>query len=535
MTDGVSEAWEAMSSGADAEEQVARPTTAADAATSSMLEGIERLHTLVLAIDDGGRVVWASDAIALACGGAKRILARPVRDVLGALGVGREAGLALGAMSSALARGERPEPTRISLGNDHEGLQVEVNAFGARDGRGEPLWVFLAERAAETVEPAADDQTERQQQLSFILDAIPDGILTIDRLGFVTSANAAAGRLLGHAAADLVDHPLSNFVTEMRHAEAIAESLAAHGEVHAEELEVVRADGSRAWLSISAAVRGVARTTGETGEDDERARQSVVIIRDVSDRHEARRQLELKNEELEGYARNVSHDLRSPLVALLGFTRLLRDDVGAQLPTSGLHFLDRIEEAGRNMQRMLHDLLELSRIGAKPAHRVHVDPRRVLAQIASERKLTLDEAGIELRLPEVAPTLLCDRTRLYQLLSNLIGNAIKHMGERSDGRIEVSIDEVDDGWQIVVADNGPGIRPEYRERIFEMFETLRPAAAADAPAAPWAPTKPSRSPRSKSSGLGLAIVKKIVDSHGGRVHVEGEPGEGARFVVFLAR
>ncbi len=238
----------------------------------------------------------------------------------------------------------------------------------------------------------------------------------------------------------------------------------------------------------------------------------------VVDRHEPRASLEKKNDELEACVRGVSHDLRSPLVSLLGFSRLLREDYGGVLDRSGLHFVNRINQAARHIEQLLQDMLELSRIGAGTPCRVHVNPAPILQQLHSELKLQLDEKSIELVLPEAPPTLVCDRTRLYQLFSNLIGNAIDHMDRASSARIEVELETISDGWQITVSDNGQGIRIEDHERIFRAFESAnRPNSGR------------------KSSGLGLAIVRKIVESHSGRVWVESELGAGARFVVRLPK
>ena len=238
----------------------------------------------------------------------------------------------------------------------------------------------------------------------------------------------------------------------------------------------------------------------------------------VADHHKTLESLERKNEELESYVQSVSHDLRSPLVSMLGFSRLLRDDYHEVLDETGLHFLDRIRQAGKNMERLLHDMLELSRVGETSHCRVHVNPTQILQQLRSELKLQLDEKHIELHLPDDPPTLLCDRTRLYQLLSNLIGNSIHHMGSERVGRIDVEIETVSDGWQISVSDNGPGIAPGDHNRIFEVFETA--GIPTDA---------------TKSSGLGLAIVKKIVEAHSGRVWVESEPDDGTCFFVWLPK
>ena len=119
----------------------------------------------------------------------------------------------------------------------------------------------------------------------------------------------------------------------------------------------------------------------------------------------------------------------SPLVALLGFSRLLRQDYGPQLDETGRHFIDRIEQAGRTMDELIHDLLEFSRIGQGSERRAMVDPRSVLTQISSEMKPRLEAKGIRLEIPDHPPTIYCDRTRLYQVFSNLVGNAIEHDGD----------------------------------------------------------------------------------------------------------
>jgi signal transduction histidine kinase len=244
-----------------------------------------------------------------------------------------------------------------------------------------------------------------------------------------------------------------------------------------------------------------------------------VVLRDVTEQREAEQRLRKANEELEHCVGALAHDLRSPLVGLLGFSRLLRQDYENSLDETGHHFLDRIEQAARTMEALIHDLLELARIGESGERPVLVDPREVLLQLAAELKPTLETSGIELVLPTgLVSRVYCDRSRMYQLFSNLIGNAIDHMGPRRDARIEVMIDEDEQHHEIVVADNGRGVDPAHRERIFEAFQSIG-----------------TRADGRRGTGMGLAIVKKIVERRGGRVWVESEPGCGARFHVTLPR
>jgi signal transduction histidine kinase len=121
-------------------------------------------------------------------------------------------------------------------------------------------------------------------------------------------------------------------------------------------------------------------------------------------------------------------------------------------------------------------------------------------------------------LPENPPLIFCDRTRLYQVFSNLIGNAVEHMGECEDRRIAVSIAELTHLHQITVSDLGCGIEPEHREKIFEVFQTVG-----------------VRSSQQRGAGMGLAIVRKIAETHGGRAWVESHPGNGSAFHVTFPR
>lgn len=228
--------------------------------------------------------------------------------------------------------------------------------------------------------------------------------------------------------------------------------------------------------------------------------------------------LERKNAELEHCVHSLAHDLRSPLVALLGFSRLLRQDYGPVLDDTARHFIDRIEQAGETMEQLIHDLLEFSRIGQGGERRAMNDPRGVLMQIAAESKPRLDSGGVRLEIPEHPPAVYCDRTRLYQVFSNLIGNSLDHMGPCEDRSVTVEVWDDEEGHQIAVSDHGRGIASADHERIFEVFQSLGPATDGR-----------------RGSGLGLAIVKKIVETHGGRVWVESDRGTGARFRLTFPR
>ena len=489
--------------------------------TRSMLEGLSKAHPLVVAIDASRRMVWMSEEMGLVYPRAATCMGQSIEVLLDEVAVAMTANDQTRFQDRARAFVEelyefgRVASTRFDVGLHPAVAAVEVSAFPVETDDGSLLGVCMARRLAPEA-PIAPERApvDPNSRLAFILDATPDAVLAVDRLGFVTSANAAAGRILGHPHEALIDRPLSQFIKESKSARRIAAAMAAKGAVECEEIEITRADGRRAWLSISARRHDLARTDSTTRSE------TIVLIRDVTARHLASEALVRKNEELENCVRNVSHDLRSPIASLLGFTRLLRDDYEEVLAPTGNQFLDRIEAAGRSMESLLHGMLELSRIGAMPLDRTRVNPRSTLLQLRSELKLRLDEKKIRLSIPENPPILLADTTQLYQLFSNLLGNSVAHRDPdpRGDalGRIDVEIDEVEDGWIVTVSDDGPGIAREDHDRIFEMFQTAGSGQSGK-----------------KSGGLGLTIVKKIVESHRGKIWIDSAPGKGTRFVIHL--
>jgi len=305
---------------------------------------------------------------------------------------------------------------------------------------------------------------------------------------------------------ELIGKPIALFLPGTSGFGRVVSQLHRDGMVSDQEMQIHHEDGASQWLSLR--VRPLPRS--DAGR--------LIFFDDVTQQRMRLHALEEQNTGLESYVHSVAHDLRSPLVSLLGFTRLLRQDYQDRLDDTGHHFIDRVEQAGNTMEMLIRDILELSRIGAGSDHLTLVDPRTVLIQLHAELKPRLEERGLALALPPDPPMLLCDRTRLYQVFSNLIGNALNHMGDCEQPRIHVEIGEQPGRHLITVADNGKGIAKDHHERIFEAFQTLG-----------------GRSGRGETTGIGLAIVKKIVLTHGGQVWVESEPGEGATFCVALPR
>jgi signal transduction histidine kinase len=215
------------------------------------------------------------------------------------------------------------------------------------------------------------------------------------------------------------------------------------------------------------------------------------------------------------FVHTVSHDLRSPLTALLGYAELI-DRIGP-LNDQQHEFLQRIQASVQHITTLVNDLLDLGRLEAG------FDTRRESVQIGSVLKYTLDTFENQARARKIdlvsetspdLPPLRANPIRIRQMLDNLVGNAIKYT--QQGGKVDVHANLMDDQIILRVSDNGPGIPPGEQTRIFDKF--FRASNAPDSV---------------QGSGLGLAIVKSIVESHRGRIWVESNLGQGTTFFVVL--
>ncbi len=424
--------------------------------------------------------------------------------------------LQLDAMLDHLSRNSSLMSRRLDLDfSDSTTLCLEINAFRIEsqdlEGRpGESLYIGII-RTVNKQERRPLFEGGDGDVLRAVLDQAGDGLMMVDPLGFISYASPGVEALLGHTLEELVDRPIGLFLPRAAY---LLSNIQSPTDRREEFVEVDRPGHEPIWLSVSARAIDLPGAAGEE-RPGVGIQSSLISLRDISEGRRRYETLRRENAALESYVHSVSHDLRTPLVSLLGFTRLLRQDFGKLLNESGRHFLSRIEQAGNSMEFLIRDLLELSRVERAGVAPAPVDPRNVLLQIFAELKPRLDEAGIDLKLPALPPVIHCHRTQLYQIFSNLIGNAIQHMGDCAVREIRVEIHERPGQHVIVVRDRGVGIPEASRERIFEAFHTVGKGSGPE------------------STGIGLAIVKKIALAHEGRVWVESKPGHGSAFHVSL--
>jgi signal transduction histidine kinase len=220
-------------------------------------------------------------------------------------------------------------------------------------------------------------------------------------------------------------------------------------------------------------------------------------------------QLERRNQELDQFAYVVSHDLKAPLRGIESASRWIEEDMGQDIPSHIREFLGLMRQRVHRMENLITGILALARVGKVAEATEAVFVRQLLREIADTIGLP---PGMHLELPFFLPTFPTNRTQLHQVFSNLISNAIKYHDHPDRGIIHIGCDDLNEQfYRFSVQDDGPGIAPEYHERIFIIFQTLVERDAME------------------STGVGLAIVKKIVERQGGRIWVESSEGEGATF------
>lgn len=223
-------------------------------------------------------------------------------------------------------------------------------------------------------------------------------------------------------------------------------------------------------------------------------------------------QLEAANQELESFSYSVSHDLRSPLRAIEGFTRILVEQHAANLDPKAQDYLQRVRRNALRMGTLIDDLLQFSRIGRKEIQRQTVRPAELVRQVLEE--LAPEDQEVRIDVGDL-PACSADPMMLKQVYVNLLGNAFKFSQYRNPAEVRVGAERRDGQVVYFVADNGAGFDMRYADQLFGVFQRLH------------------RAEEYEGTGVGLAIVQRIVHRLGGEVWAESAPGEGATFFFTL--
>lgn len=354
-----------------------------------------------------------------------------------------------------------------------------------------------------------DSLNEVEKTANSIMENSIDGIVTFNRQGIIQSCNLACRRLFGYQTGEVNGCLIQSLIPDLTLSDSREGESSATTWVFSCHSEVVarRNDGTSfpAHLSISEVqLEAGVLYSGILRDISEQKQQEI-------EREELLTELERSNRDLDDFAYIASHDLKAPLRVIDNAAQWLEEDLAGQLDEECSSNLGLLKSRVTRMVGLLDDLLEYARIGRDGQPKS--DSMVTGAELQTELKMLLDlPAGFQLQFDASFDGIVAPRMPLQQVLLNLISNAIKHH-DRSDGTIKVEAHEFDDEYHIVVEDDGPGIAPEYHERVFQMFKTLKPRDQVE------------------GSGMGLAIIKKHCDQVQGQIQLESEVGQGCKFIV----
>jgi len=415
---------------------------------------------------------------------------------------------------------QRPDGSVIWISINATPLDVE--GYGAVVTFSDISRRFQAEQARAKAEKVLRENEER---FRLLYEQAPLVYQSLDERGCINEVNLAWLEVLQYQPVEVAGRWFGDFIIpeqRERFRQRFAELLSS-GKLDDEEFQLQRKDGSRLVGSLD----------GRVGRSlDEQFQRVHCVLHDVTGRKQieerirqlnseleqrvAERTAELlnSNRELEAFAYSVSHDLRTPLRAIDGFSRILQEDYAGRLDAEADRLLQVIRDSTLRMDQLITDLLALSRVSSTELAYTHV----AMGQMAQDvfRELTTPELRqqIEFHLVDL-PDCEGDPILLHQVWSNLLSNAIKYTQRQPARSIEVGYAHHSGLDAYYVKDNGTGFNPKYYNKLFGLFQRLH------------------KTDEFEGNGVGLAIVRRILQRHRGQVWAISQPGQGATFFFSL--
>jgi len=492
------------------------------------------LDSLPLAVrhaDKAERITYANRAYrALRDSKAPEPVGRTLREVLDEQ---RYASMAPN-IRRALA-GEEIEVTREFVREDGSTGARSTRYLPDRDAAGEVIGFFALVEDISERKRAEAARRESEERLRLVVESLAEGIVVQDAQGRIVSANEAAQRILGLSADELIGRTSIDPRWHAIH----EDGSDCPGELHPATqtlrtgepqtgviMGVHKPDSALTWLSINSRLLpdlGASRTRGVvtsftdvTGHKNAEAalqRLNAELEQRVVERTQA---LEQANREMQSFSYSISHDLRAPLRAINGFSKIVLAENAGKFDPETVDHLGRIAAGAERMGRLIDDLLNLSQVSRTELRRQAVNLSQLAGEVAKNLAQVHPERQVEVL---IAPDMMVDADQgLIQIaLENLIGNAWKFTSRTDGAKIDVG-QYVRDGEMVCfVRDNGAGFDMRYADKLFGAFQRLHTQREFE------------------GTGIGLSIVQRIVIKHGGRIWAEAKPGAGATFHFTLAQ
>jgi len=348
---------------------------------------------------------------------------------------------------------------------------------------------------------------KNEVRLRTIFETVSDGIITTDQTGKILAFNSGAEMEFGYRAKEVIGKNVkilmpNNFA---RHHDGYMTKSHEESGISAigrrRELTGLRKD--KTTFDMDLTINAVIDENGD--------KTITGIIRNITLQKRSVDDLKKSNEELEQFAYVASHDLKAPLRGIKNLAGFIREDGGDDLDPDTFKNFELLQNRIYRMEQLLDDLLAYSRAGRKKYSLETIELKKFIPEIVT---LIAPPEGFDIQVKGVLSSIRTLRTPLQQVLMNIMGNAVKHHDETS-GKIMVTVGESEKFIEFSISDDGPGILQEFQDRIFIMFQTLKPRDDIE------------------GSGMGLAIVRKIIESIGGTIEIHSKDGiRGTKFLIF---
>lgn len=411
--------------------------------------------------------------------------------------------------------------------------------------RSNVLWVLVAgfvvsfilfaltlvlSKARQRAEKSESDLLVERERLSAseelhrtIAETAADAIITIDEQSKIMTVNRAAERIFGYKPEEMLGHELTMLMPENmreKHRAGIIHFIQTgekripwggielpgwHKRGHSIPLEISFGEMTKRGKRI---FTGIIRDITERKKAQEKIQS---FNRDLERRVSLRTsELQEANAQMEAFVYSIAHDLRAPLRAMRGFAQALSEDYALALDAAGNDYAARIISSAKFMDELINDLLNFSRITRTHLELTPVNLGNVLLQAREQLAEDIEKLNAVIEHPPSLPAVIAHEATLRQILLNLLSNSLKFVAPGVVPHIVVRLEDSGPNWRLWIEDNGIGVNPEYRDRIFGIFERLHGGAYP-------------------GTGIGLAIVRKGIERMNGTVGLESEFGHGSRF------
>jgi len=446
---------------------------------------------------------------------------------------------------------------RLHQRQDGRRMKIESSAVPILDDGGHLSGYRGVSREIAPLAGLGKPQPRSEEKKEFFLDKDGQGICGLDALGNTTYINAAGAKMLGFTAEELVGknqhatlHHSRADGTPYRQEECPIQRALTEGRVsHVMDEVFWRKDGTAVaveyictpiweknrqagavvtftyvppWKTAQGEAGPVRRENKSEKNEPEKTEAAENSPRQEGGGEKAEklfqhyaRELERSNQELRDFASIASHDLQEPLRKIMGFSSRLKKDCAGSLDARGKDYLERLERSTRQMQQFIDDLLQYSRVTAKPPLPQRVDLNEVVADVLSLLEGRIERTGARVQVDPL-PTIFADRVQMRQLFQNLVANALKFHKAGEPPVVSLRHRPLENHrHEIRVEDQGVGFNEQHLERIFQPFERLHGRSEFE------------------GTGMGLAICRKIVERHGGVLTATSIPQKGATFIITL--